>query len=222
MHDKPHTPEARAKMRAAHEGRVYQPRRQSQIVDGVEVWQCATCGEWKPREAFYGNKRQRCGLTSDCRPCHNAANVRARNRNRSRITNREYERRRRQNNPEKMRALYRAANQRRVRTERDVARGQLNNAVRRGILQRPTTCEQCGRAAKITAHHPDYSKPLEVEWLCYECHGTRHRRAAPPPPGSDAALALGCRCPVLDNAHGRGVEGRFWMSADCPLHGGGR
>ena len=37
------------------------------------------------------------------------------------------------------------------------------------------------------------------------------------PPGSDAALALGCRCPVLD----RPGDGLAWMSGDCPLHGGG-
>lgn len=37
-----------------------------------------------------------------------------------------------------------------------------------------------------------------------------------PPPGSDAALALGCRCPVLD----RPGDGLAWMSGDCPLHGG--
>ena len=39
-----------------------------------------------------------------------------------------------------------------------------------------------------------------------------------PNPGSDAALDLGCTCPVLDNGHGRG-PGPFWMAADCPLHG---
>lgn len=43
-----------------------------------------------------------------------------------------------------------------------------------------------------------------------------------PPPGSDAALALGCACGVLDNAHGNGIDGRFVMSAGCPLHGGGQ
>lgn len=46
-----------------------------------------------------------------------------------------------------------------------------------------------------------------------------------PTPGSDEALELGCRCPVLDNAHGRGARGtsgddaEFWISAACPLHG---
>ena len=46
-----------------------------------------------------------------------------------------------------------------------------------------------------------------------------------PNPGSDAALDLGCTCPVLDNAHGRGIgkdpktgETLFWYTADCKLH----
>ena len=49
--------------------------------------------------------------------------------------------------------------------------------------------------------------------------------APTPNPGSDEALELGCRCPVLDNAHGRGAMGttgddaEFWISAACPLHG---
>lgn len=43
-----------------------------------------------------------------------------------------------------------------------------------------------------------------------------------PPPGSDKAIALGCTCPVLDNAHGRGVPTKdgpmFWITVGCPLH----
>jgi len=45
-----------------------------------------------------------------------------------------------------------------------------------------------------------------------------------PNPGSKAALKLGCKCPVDDNEHGRGVgPGRqqlFWVTANCKLHGG--
>lgn len=47
-------------------------------------------------------------------------------------------------------------------------------------------------------------------------------KAPPPNPGSDAALDLGCRCPVMDNAQGRGnpmYGGDFVISGDCPLHG---
>jgi len=45
-----------------------------------------------------------------------------------------------------------------------------------------------------------------------------------PKPGTDEALDAGCRCPVLDNAHGRGRPGpdgepEWWVNFDCPLHG---
>lgn len=45
-----------------------------------------------------------------------------------------------------------------------------------------------------------------------------------PNPGSDAAIRMGCTCPVLDNAHGRGIMGDgenhgYWISSGCPLHG---
>lgn len=46
-------------------------------------------------------------------------------------------------------------------------------------------------------------------------------------PGSPEAVSLGCRCPVMDNAHGKGSgqtdeNGRplYWISRQCPLHGG--
>ena len=41
----------------------------------------------------------------------------------------------------------------------------------------------------------------------------------PPNPGSDEALDMGCECPILDNFHGAGVSGMFWVNEDCPLHG---
>jgi hypothetical protein len=43
-------------------------------------------------------------------------------------------------------------------------------AVRSGRLIRPTGCSRCGKRCKPEAHHPDYSKPLEVVWLCEVCH----------------------------------------------------
>lgn len=47
-----------------------------------------------------------------------------------------------------------------------------------------------------------------------------------PNPGSPEAVAMGCRCPELDNGHGKGCgmtddkgEPLFWLNQDCPLHG---
>jgi hypothetical protein len=42
-----------------------------------------------------------------------------------------------------------------------------------------------------------------------------------PNPGSDAAVLLGCTCPVLDNGHGQGYMGQpsiYVYTAGCPIH----
>jgi ribosomal protein S27AE len=56
--------------------------------------------------------------------------------------------------------------------ERVRAREKVAYAVRWGHLRRQP-CEACG-APKAAAHHDDYSKPLEVRWLCRPCHDTHH------------------------------------------------
>lgn len=43
-------------------------------------------------------------------------------------------------------------------------------AIKKGILVRASKCEQCKQKCKTEAHHSDYDKPLEVNWLCHECH----------------------------------------------------
>lgn len=60
---------------------------------------------------------------------------------------------------------------------RKAARKQVEIALQRGDLQRPRYCEGCGTCGSlITAHHPDYSKPLEVLWLCWPgCHKEAHK-----------------------------------------------
>jgi hypothetical protein len=46
------------------------------------------------------------------------------------------------------------------------------NAIRDGKLQRQP-CEVCG-AEFAEAHHPDYTKPFEIRWLCPEEHRGVH------------------------------------------------
>ena len=41
-----------------------------------------------------------------------------------------------------------------------------------------------------------------------------------PTPGSSEAIALGCKCPVMDNHNGKGLGCRyFWVNETCPIHG---
>jgi len=59
---------------------------------------------------------------------------------------------------------------RNVNPEKIHAKQRVNKAVKEGNLIKSGTCEQCGSSGRIEGHHPDYSKPLEVIWLCAPCH----------------------------------------------------
>jgi ribosomal protein S27AE len=55
--------------------------------------------------------------------------------------------------------------------ERRKARMLVASAIRNGSLVSPPACEDCGRSdTLLNGHHDDYSKPLDVRWLCGACH----------------------------------------------------
>ncbi len=61
--------------------------------------------------------------------------------------------------------------------EKKRAHGKVRVAVVSGALIKPKKCERCSsEGVRLEGHHNDYSKPLEVEWLCLECHGKTRRR----------------------------------------------
>lgn len=52
----------------------------------------------------------------------------------------------------------------------------VNNGLRDGRLERRDTCENCLSAVRpVQAHHDDYSRPLDVVWLCHPCHMRWHK-----------------------------------------------
>jgi hypothetical protein len=56
------------------------------------------------------------------------------------------------------------------------AHSQVARARRTLHIEPPAACERCGTVCAVQAHHHDYAKPLDVEWLCSACHGAEHRR----------------------------------------------
>ena len=84
------------------------------------------------------------------------------------------ERDRQRNKTAKRRASLQASKDRYPEKER--ARVHVHNAVARGKLTKQP-CEVCGEA-KVHAQHTDYSKPLEVKWLCVRHHMEVHGRTA--------------------------------------------
>jgi hypothetical protein len=128
--------------------------------------QCFKCLSVKPLSCFYKHPQMADGHLNKCKECNrkdvqqNYAKRREQyakyefKRNQSaerRAKKREYEKRHRERHPDKAKA-----------------RNALSNAVRDGRLIR-LPCKHCGEV-KTEAHHTDYSKPLDVEWLCFKCH----------------------------------------------------
>lgn len=64
----------------------------------------------------------------------------------------------------------------------DPAQNLLESALSTGAVVRKEACEECGATgtmrdgrSKIQGHHDDYNKPLDVRWLCQECHHAWHK-----------------------------------------------
>lgn len=52
----------------------------------------------------------------------------------------------------------------------------LHRAINSGKIIRPKNCSQCSKECKVDGHHEDYSKPLEVIWICRACHSRKSPR----------------------------------------------
>lgn len=66
--------------------------------------------------------------------------------------------------------LWKMRNREKVR-----AKGRVEYAIKTGMLTRPKKCSICGDGPYIVAHHEDYTKPLEVKWVCCSCHRRIHK-----------------------------------------------
>lgn len=142
---------------------------------------CSKCNVEKPLNDFYIRPTRRGGFDSQCKVCIIAQT-----------------RKWKKDNPEKHRAIGRAVDQRRrvqkseyrksrraihdlqvekyrqKNPDKHKARKEMYNAIRRGDLVR-LPCEVCGEP-KTQGHHDDYSKPLQVRWLCETHHKMHHRK----------------------------------------------
>lgn len=130
---------------------------------------CPTCGQTKPFENFYRNASKPDGRSVECAEC---GRLRARKRQQSPRVKAVRDAWRKS---ESGQAMVR----RRVRDPaykaKKAAHRKVERALISGQLVRPERCEQCPSSEDLHAHHDDYSKPLEVRWLCRDCHKRWHR-----------------------------------------------
>jgi hypothetical protein len=87
---------------------------------------------------------------------------------------RRYDVLRQQTEPRRAAARARALQYRVDHPDRYQAHTLVGNAVRDGRLIK-LPCAVCGTTVHVHAHHDDYTRPLDVRWLCAEHHSAAHR-----------------------------------------------
>ena len=131
---------------------------------------CSCCGLQKSLPDFQMRKASKDGYTSSCKTCLNA-------RDSARYTKeREYRLAKHKDymsTTEGKAAHAKAALAwREMNSLKRAAHIILGNAVKYGKVKKQL-CWVCGGLAE--AHHPDYSKPLDVVWLCSQHHKDTHK-----------------------------------------------
>jgi hypothetical protein len=71
------------------------------------------------------------------------------------------------------------------------ARKLVTKAVLNGDINPFSRCQICEKEKKTEAHHVDYGLPLEVIWLCKQCHGKVHCKDHPLNPINNRQTDLG-------------------------------
>lgn len=141
--------------------------------DQWESLECGSCKKIKPTTEFwkhFESPQKRYGFSYTCKECARVIDARRYYKNREkRLADRkaryQMEKDKFNETSKRMRAKY---------PEKWKARMDLRNAVKQGkILKLP--CSVCGSPLS-QGHHEDYSKSLEVIWLCTKHHMERHRK----------------------------------------------
>jgi hypothetical protein len=147
---------------------------------------CFKCGEPKPLDAFYRHPMMADGHLGKCKECARADVIKNRldkidhyrsfDKLRASLPHRVAARKEYAQTANGKAARRRARKKSwRKFPERRTATLAVGNAIRDGRLIRQP-CMFCGAWAQ--AHHPDYSRPLDVVWLCHQHHLEAHRLAA--------------------------------------------
>lgn len=133
---------------------------------------CFKCGKNKSLSDFHKHSRMKDGHLNKCKDCtcmdvrknraKNADYYRAKDVERYRGTPG-----RREGIAERSRQ-WRADNPKKAAAHNAVSKAKAKGT----LLERP--CEICGSVTHIHAHHDDYSRPLDIRWLCPVHHKEWH------------------------------------------------
>jgi len=144
---------------------------------------CTKCKvEQPPSESFHRNARSRDGLEARCKKCRSIRGKELYDFGGGKATKANYDK---TEKAKEAKANYKQTENGRKASLRATekynaknplkrkAQGMISSHIQSGkIIPRP--CGVCGEV-KTDAHHSDYSKPLEVMWLCRKDHKKWHQ-----------------------------------------------
>lgn len=120
---------------------------------------CFRCKAEKPITEFYVHPAMGDGRLNKCKVCTRAD------------VKQNYEA-----NLDYYRAYDRARGRRPGEYAKEDARRRVRDALAKGLLARGECTADGEHRGRIEAHHDDYSKPLDVRWLCKKHHAEVHTR----------------------------------------------
>lgn len=146
-------------------------------VTGRTEKRCPRCQVVKPVSAFHRRSDRGDGYNDTCKECRREMQQDWTEEQREAA--RESVRRSQARPESRRRAVaYMAEYQKRPEVKaKHRARNAVKASLLKGTLVKPTSCSRCKRPKHrraIHAHHEDYTKPLNVQWLCVTCHGKAH------------------------------------------------
>jgi len=131
---------------------------------------CRGCLRLLPLSDFYTHKGMADGYLNYCKKCVKSRVAKHRQDNCEKIQ--AYEKWRYRANPKRQQQFLSLPAKRTPEQKR--AHNAVRYAIKNGSLVRPGCCSKCGKKCKPEGHHDDYSKYLEVRWLCRSCHCLLH------------------------------------------------
>jgi|SRR5690625_219126 len=135
--------------------------------------QCFKCNEIKSLDGFYKHALMADGHLNKCKEC-TKRDVRNYRYGEARERILRYDRERAKMPHRKAQARRIISRWQRKHPERRTAHSMLRNAILSGRVSPWPVCAIPECSAKPEAHHPDYSNPLDVVWLCPSHHKQAH------------------------------------------------
>ena len=137
---------------------------------------CFKCGMIQPLDQFYKHPRMADGHLNKCKTC-TKTDVHERRHGAGRDTVLAYDRLRASQPHRRENAKRVIGRWAKEHPKRKLAQAKLSYAVNTGRIIPWATCSIPGCDHKPEAHHPDYSRPLDVVWLCSAHHKQAHALA---------------------------------------------